>query len=155
MSANPPFDVAQAHRWFAVECNNAAWELVEAARRSPEEIERMLHLAHAAQVHWSAIGAPINQLRADQLLGFAYAVAGQSSRAIHFAERAVFLSEGNVEGQTPFDRASACAALSRAQRADGRIAEADSWRAKAREISREMPDDDRQVLERLLTGSVA
>lgn len=148
-----PFDEAQAHRWFAVECNNAAWALVEAARRSAEETERMLHLAHAAQVHWLALGKPINQLRADQLLAFAYALAGDGRRAMHFAERSVFLSEGNVEGQTPFDRGCACAALSRALRVDGRGAEADSWSEKAREHSRELPDDDRQVLEGLLAGN--
>jgi hypothetical protein len=33
----PSFDNEMAHHWFAVECNNAAWELVEQAEPSDED----------------------------------------------------------------------------------------------------------------------
>ena len=32
----PPFDVQRAHRWFAVELNNLAWEIVEADSRTED-----------------------------------------------------------------------------------------------------------------------
>ena len=41
--ATPPFDLARAHRWFAVELNNLAWDLVEAQERSASDIARMIH----------------------------------------------------------------------------------------------------------------
>ncbi|NJM49445.1 MAG: hypothetical protein HC860_27425 [Alkalinema sp. RU_4_3] len=35
--SQPPFDVAVAHRWFAVEFNNRAWDLVEKTDRTADE----------------------------------------------------------------------------------------------------------------------
>lgn len=145
-----PFDVARAHRWFAVEFNNAAWELVEAAERTPEETARMLQLAQGAALHWSAVGKPVNQQRAAQLLAHAYALAGQAVQAVHDAKGCLSLSEGNPEGQTPFDRAAARVALSHALRVAGRQSEADSWAEQARTLILELEADDRPVLERLL-----
>jgi hypothetical protein len=46
--ADPPFDIEHAHRWFAVELNNIAWNLVESPHRSPTDNERMINAAHAA-----------------------------------------------------------------------------------------------------------
>ena len=34
-----PFDLAKAHRWFAVEFNNLAWELYELPARTAEETD--------------------------------------------------------------------------------------------------------------------
>jgi hypothetical protein len=62
--AKPPVDVAQAHRWFAVEPNNLAWDLAEMANRSPDNTERMIHAAHAACFHWLEAGNVLNHLRA-------------------------------------------------------------------------------------------
>ena len=59
----PPFEVSQAHRWFAVELNNRAWDLVEATERSPDETDEMIDSAHAACLHWRAVGVPLNALR--------------------------------------------------------------------------------------------
>lgn len=47
----PPFDLAQAHRWFAIALNNTAWELVELPERTDEQAQRMIHAAHAACYH--------------------------------------------------------------------------------------------------------
>jgi hypothetical protein len=148
----PPFeDAVKAHRWFAVESNNSAWPLIEAATRTPEETDQMLHLAHAAAWHWSVAGAAINQLRADQLLAQAYAVAEHGRLARHFAERARALIEKEIEGLTPFDRAVTAVVMCRALECDGQTIEGASWRAKAiEEAQRLTEEEDRQVLVRLL-----
>jgi hypothetical protein len=64
MSA-PPFELPKAHRWFGIEFNNAAWELVEAPSRTKSETERMLRLAHASCLHWESVGTPANQSARD------------------------------------------------------------------------------------------
>src|SRR5438132_654335 len=89
----PPFDLTIAHRWFAAEFNNQAWELIESGGRSPEDCQRMVHLAHAAYLHWAAIGSPLNRQRAFDLLAHAYRAAGQQAVAAEFAEAAYRLSE--------------------------------------------------------------
>ena len=73
-----PFDVDKADRWFAVECNNRTWDLIEKTDRSVEEVHQMIDLAHAAAWHWSNVGSLLNQLRAQCLLATAYVAAGWS-----------------------------------------------------------------------------
>lgn len=151
----PPFEIPRAHRWFAVECNNRAWDLVEAGSRTADETEEMLHAAHAAWLHWKAVGTPLNTLRAEKLLATAYAVAGLGERALWHAERCVELSEQAGDTQTPFDRAGAWGCLSRAL---GLAVRTDSTRqpavdmatARAREWASKLEDpQDRSLVEKL------
>jgi len=104
---SPNFDVTAAQRWFAIACNNGAWDLVEAPTRSPDETARMLDLAHAASWHWSQVGAPVNQQRAACLLATAYVVARDSVAAERYADRCLALTESLTDGLSPFDRAAA------------------------------------------------
>jgi hypothetical protein len=143
-------DQASAQRWFAVEFNNEAWNLVEAPQRSPEQIERLLHLAHAACLHWSAIGDSLNRQRALDLLAHAYAAAGRGEQAVDYAEQAWQLSERHGDKQPPFDSAEACATMAIAFAAAGRSADAEAWKNTAREASSKFDPGDRSVIERLL-----
>lgn len=89
--AQPSFDLATAHRWFAVECNNAAWSLLEAPVRSAEEAERMVHLAHAACHHWLQVGTPLHHARALLLVANVSAEMGWPQPALHFSQRVLDL----------------------------------------------------------------
>lgn len=124
---NPPFDEAVAHRWFAVECNNQAWDLVEAASRTAEQDHRMVALAYAASLHWHEVGTDLNRLRASNLLATACAAVGDGSAAQRHAEACLAwferleVADGAAAedakeksgGVTDFDRACAhgCAVL--------------------------------------------
>ena len=110
--SEPPFDVKRAHRWFAVELNNLAWDLLEAPALTPEQVDRMIHAAHGACFHWLEVGTPIHHLRAQCLLATAYARAGITKAAVRHAERCLAFSRAITDDQTDFDRASAhgCAA---------------------------------------------
>lgn len=103
---DPPFDVQRAQRWFAVEFNNRSWELVEAAERTPPQVEEMIHAAHAACLHWLAVGEPVNHLRALVLLATAYTRAGIAEAANRYAGQAIGMVP-EVAAATPFDRATA------------------------------------------------
>jgi hypothetical protein len=147
-----PMDQAGAQRWFAVEFNNEAWNIVEAPEKSSDQLERLLHLAHGAYLHWSAVGDSLNRQRALDLLAHAYATARRGALALEYAEQAWRLSEQHGDKQTPFDRAAACATMAVASSAAGR-SDAESWRAKAHAASSGLDADDRAVVERLLAQS--
>ena len=66
-----PFDLNQAHRWFAIELNNLAWACVESTDRDEETTDRAIHAAHAACYHWLQVGDPLNHQRAQCLLAAA------------------------------------------------------------------------------------
>lgn len=115
-----PFDIVAAHRHFAVELNNRAWDLVEAEHRSDDETEQMIHAAHAALYHWSQVGSLLNRQRALCLLATACAVAERSSEARRYADECVAICRQEPDGQTAFDRATAhgCAAHAAALNGD-------------------------------------
>src|SRR5258707_521842 len=112
--SQPPFDLAQAHRWFAIEFNNRAWDLVEQSSRSAEETVEMIHAAHAAAIHWQAVGTKLHAQRAENLLATAYLQAGHSEPALFHAQRGLMLGEQNAAVQTLFDQATTLAAAARA-----------------------------------------
>jgi hypothetical protein len=147
----PPFDVAQAHRWFAVEFNNRAWDLVEKDGRSADETQEMLHVAHAAAIHWKAIGTPLNEQRAENLLATAYLKAGRAEPALRHAQRCLALSEQNAAAgtETPFDRATALGCAACAHKLAGDTHEAERLMTLAMSESKKLDADDRPVYEKL------
>jgi hypothetical protein len=96
-----PFDESRAHRWFAVEFNNLAWDLLEKPDRTAEDDERLRHAAHAACLHWQATGSVLNDLRAHVLLTTTYAHLGPGRIgtalcATHFAVERTGRSRTNI-----------------------------------------------------------
>jgi len=53
MATSPTFEPQEAHHYFAAQCFNQTWDLLEKAHRSPEEGEQMLLLALASLWHWT------------------------------------------------------------------------------------------------------
>jgi len=142
----PPFDDRTVQRWFAVEFNNQAWELVEKPQRSREETEEMLHLAHASCVHWKAVGTIVNQLRGQCLLATAYVKAGLPEASIRHAERCLTLCEEAGELATPFDRASALGAAANAYACGGDLVRARDHYHQAMEAAEELSDAEEHAL---------
>jgi hypothetical protein len=147
--AEPPFDLAKAHRWFAVELNNLAWDLVERDARTPDEAERMVHAAHAACYHWLHAGTPLNHQRALCLLSTAYAAAGRAGEAVRYAEACLALCAQLAEEVMSFDRATAHGCAARALALAGRVDEARGHDARALAAVGRLGEDDRKVFERL------
>ena len=147
----PPFDAAQAHRWFAVEFNNRAWDLVEKDGRSAEETQEMLNAAHAAAIHWKAVGNLLNEERAENLLATVYLKAGRAEPALRHSQRCLTLSEQNaaVGSETPFDRATALGCAACAHELAGDVNEAERLKALALSAAAVLEADDRPVFEKL------
>jgi tetratricopeptide (TPR) repeat protein len=138
--AIPPFDVKQAHRWFAVELNNLSWDLVEADHITPADAERMIHAAHAACFHWLEAGDLLNHLRAQCLLATAYTKAGLRESAVRHAERCLNLSTQASDRQTAFDRAMAHGCAAAAFKLAGRLEDAEAEYDKAVEATTTFDD---------------
>jgi hypothetical protein len=145
----PPFDLAQAHRWFAIECNNEAWDLVEQTDRTPGQTQRMIDVAHAAAVHWEAAGNALNRERAENLLAVVYSSAGDPAAAVRHAERCLTLSLENANDETPFDRAAALGCAAQAHSLAGNLTEAERLATLADAAAAQLEPDDRAVVERL------
>lgn len=147
--AEAPFDLPRAQRWFAVECNNAAWDLLEKPARTADETERMLHAAHASVHHWLAAGNDLNRLRGMVLLANVYASAELADGARHFADKAQTLSNAAGDTQTPFDRATTLAAGSRAYAITGDKSLAKEFFDLAQQAATMLEADDRRVFDQL------
>jgi hypothetical protein len=147
--SEPPFDLAKAHRWFAVELNNLAWELYELPARTADETERMIDAAHASVHHWRQVGTLLNALRGQVLLTSVYAAAGYAESAVRHGYSALELLD-RAGALTAFDRVSALASAACAMSLCGKGAEADRLRAAAAEALAELADDeDRRVARQL------
>ncbi|MFN8454991.1 MAG: hypothetical protein U0401_10050 [Anaerolineae bacterium] len=90
-----PEQLNQAQRWFAVECNNRAWGLAAQVERTPAEAQEMLYAAYAAAFHWSKIGQPINDARAEVALAHVHALLGHGQLAQQYARRCLAFFEHN------------------------------------------------------------
>ena len=145
-----PFDAQRAHRWFAVECNNQTWDLVEAESRTPEQVEQMIHGAHAACFHWLAAGSLLNHLRAQNLLATAYVAAGLAEAAVRHAERCLALSQEAGDSQSAFDRATAHGCASAAYQLNSQADLAQQQYALAKGAADTLEEaDDRALFDKL------
>lgn len=52
MPTAPTFDLAAAHEYFAADCFNKAWDLIEKSDRTLEEDLLMVALSQASLFHW-------------------------------------------------------------------------------------------------------
>lgn len=144
-----PFDVAWAHRWFAIEFNNRAWDLFETDGRSAEETQEMIHAAHAAAIHWQAVGTPLNTQRAENLLATVYCAAQKPEPALRHAQRCLALSEQNAAEEPPFDRAIALGCAAHAHKLAGDANEAERLITLAQAAAGKLEADDRSIFDKL------
>ena len=149
----PPFDRPKAHRWFAVQLNNRAWDLLESAGRSDAESGEMVHTAHASVFHWLQVGTGANHCRALCLLGNVYAALGRGEEAARYAGQCLALTNSGLEGLADWDFAFAYDCLARATAAKGDVAEAGELKRKARAAGDRIADaEDKQFFDQWFAG---
>jgi hypothetical protein len=93
----PVLDLA-AERALAAGLYNYTWTLLEREDRSSDDVDRMIHAAHASRFHWDAIGLPANRARGEWLCSRVYAVLGRGEPALWHARRALTILEIGGEG---------------------------------------------------------
>ncbi len=147
-SQMPPDLDPTTQRALAAGLYNLAWTLLELDDRSPDDIDRMIHAAHASRHHWGAIGLPANRARGEWLCSRVYAVLLRREPALWHARRCLAILEAGGEGIEDWDLPAAYEALARAHAIAGDRAEAERWRAAARVALADVADaEDREPIE--------
>lgn len=73
------------HRYFAVQANNACWDLTTKKDRVAVDDQRMLNAAHTAFFHWAVCGTEQNVQRARMLLAEVHTLLSLDEPALRYA----------------------------------------------------------------------
>jgi hypothetical protein len=104
-------------RKLAVQLFNGTWALLEKESRTPEEDDRMVHMAHASRFHWDNVGDDQNRAIGEWQVARVYCVLGHGESALFHARRCLeYASRPGIEDWVP---ASAYEGLARAQAVAG------------------------------------
>jgi hypothetical protein len=147
MSEQAGFDLAVAHRYFAVECFNRAWDLMDQAERTPDEDEQMIRLSLASHWHWTqrADCTQENVSVAHWQTSRIYAMLGQAENARRYARLCLEASRG--DNLPPFCLGYAYEALARAESAAGNQTTTREYLREAQRVTETITDlDTKQLL---------
>jgi len=101
----------ELHRKFGVELFNQTWDLIEKENRTQEEIDRMIHSAHASRFHWEIAGTPLNIARGEWQVSHVYAILDRVEPCLYHANRCLQITLEH--GFQDFDLAFAYEAMAR------------------------------------------
>lgn len=133
------------HRTWAVDLFNQTWTLLERESRTPEDEDRMIHMAHASRFHWGEVGGPQECAIGEWQCSRVYAVLGRFEPCLHHANRSLeWASRDDVDAWV---MASAHEALARAHAVGGDAATFRDVRDRAIELANAIDDEeDRAVV---------
>lgn len=112
-----PFDLQQAHRWFAAQCFNETWALLDKPDRNAADDATMVHCAHASRWHWEQVGDASNLAVGEWQIARVYATLGRGDAAMRHAEASLTLCHQHK--LSAFLLGCACEACARAAKASG------------------------------------
>ena len=140
MGKDPGFDTLLAHRFFAADCFNKAWELIDKPNRSRDEDEQMIRLGQASLWHWTnRDDCKSKQLSIGYwLLARVYALATRSEESRLYANRCLQHSQG----EAPFFVGYAYEALARAEKVAGNTSLMAKYKAEAVRLAETVEDAD-------------
>jgi hypothetical protein len=125
------FDAVKAHAFFAADCFNNTWGLIDKTDRTPQENERMLETAMASVWHWTQR----KDVTANNLaVGYwqvsrVHALLGRADEARRYGK--LSLDRGVEGGSDPFTIGYAYEALARAESIAGDAAKRAEYLAEA------------------------
>jgi hypothetical protein len=135
---------AQEERRLAVDLFNEVWRLMELEDRTPDEDDRMLHMAHASRHHWGEVGTSVNRSRGEWQVSRVYTLLGRAEPALHHARRGLEICAANGTGD--WDLAYAYESLARASAVAGDRQATNSWLDRARAAAADIADDEDRIL---------
>lgn len=140
------FDIHAAHRYFAAECFNRAWDFIDKPQRSPAEDDEMLHLGLASLWHWlqRPDATPTNLSVGYWQVGRIYALRGEAANARHYA--LLSLQASQAAGVEPFCRGYAYEALARAEALAGSAEKAGEYLRLARALADQVEEKEERDL---------
>jgi DNA-binding transcriptional MerR regulator len=132
-------------RKLAAQLFNDAWALLEKEHRTPEDDDRMVHMAHASRFHWDNVGDDQNRAIGEWQVARVYSVLGRGEPALFHARRCLdYASRPGVDDWLP---ASAHEGLARALAVAGDAESARDSRDTALALLGNIADpEDRKVV---------
>jgi hypothetical protein len=122
------------HRQMAVDAFNYTWTLMEKENKTQEEIDEMIHTAHASRFHWGKIGTPTHFERGEWQISRMYTtIDGHAEAAIYHAKRCLEICL--TEGIGDWDLAFAYEAIARAYMVASNKDEMKKYLKKAKEAA--------------------
>jgi hypothetical protein len=113
------------HKKMAAGLFNLTWDLLDKEERTQEEIDKMIHAAHASRFHWGEIGEPLHFGRGEWQIARVYAVLNMPEPALYHAQRCLQICQENQIGD--FDLAFAYEAVARAHASTGNTEECQKY----------------------------
>ena len=145
MAKAPDFDVQAAHKYFAANCFNNAWDLIDEMTRdkkarTSEEDHEMLALSMASAWHWTQREdcTAQNMSVAYWQLARVFALLGQADNARRYGQMCLNVSKS--EGIPPFYLGYAYEALARAEMVAGDKAKLAEYESEARSAAERVTD---------------
>jgi hypothetical protein len=136
----------QFHKRCAVDLFNFVWTLLEKQDRTQEDIDNMIHAAHASRYHWGIVGKPVNLARGEWQVSRVYSVLNRPEPAIVHAKRCLEICQEHGIGD--FDLAFAYEALARAYKIAGNESEKEKYVQLAHEAAKNISkEEDRKYFE--------
>ncbi|HYM40365.1 MAG TPA: hypothetical protein VEY12_09555 [Thermoplasmata archaeon] len=131
------------HRKMAAKEFNLVWALLEKKRRTPDQIDEMIHAAHSSRYHWGIVGKPVNRAIGEWQVSHVYAVLRRAEPSWYHAKRSLDLCRRHRIGGFPL--AFAYEALARAAAIAGDGKARDRFLARARAAGERIPSaEDRK-----------
>ena len=126
---------------------NRTWELLRQEERTPEEEDRLIHIAHASRFHWGEAGTAANLARGEWMCSRVYTDLGRAEPALHHAERCLAYVEAHPSEMEDWDLPYAHEALARAHLVAGDEAAARRHAQEAGRLGEAIAEDeDRELL---------
>jgi DNA-binding transcriptional MerR regulator len=138
----------EQQRQLGAELFNKTWTLMEKQERTPEEIDEMIHCAHASAYLWGQVGTAANRSRSEWQCSRVHAILGQVEQALWHARRCLEIVEANSDAMKDWDLPAAYEAMARAQMVAGDGAEARRYFELGTAATALIEDeDDRRIIE--------
>ncbi len=130
----------EQHRQMAARLFNGTWELLSKKRRTKEETNTMIHMAHASRYHWGVVGGPKELAIGEWQISRVYAVARRPEPSLYHAERSLEICKAHGVGDFPL--AYAYEALARAFAIAGKSRERAACLKLAKVAGERIREDD-------------
>ncbi len=147
------FDSVAAHKYFAAECFNHAWDYIDKPARTKNEEDMMLHLSLASLWHWTqrkdctSTNLAIGYWQVSRV----FALLGQADNARHYGE--LCLEASKKEDVLPYYLGIAYEALARAELVAGNQDKMEGFLHQAQQVAASLsdPEEKKMLLSDLAT----
>ncbi len=134
----------ERHRKMAAQLFNGTWKLLSKKRRTKEETDTMIHMAHASRYHWGVAGGPKELAIGEWQISRVYAVVRRPEPSLYHAERCLETCKAHGVGDFPL--AYAYEALARAFAIAGKSRERAACVKLAKAAGERIREDDDSTL---------